>query len=502
MIHTRERAECSMEKNLNTDIDTAIRTLQSKKKIKRKLVLLCIVIPVSLLLACAVALIYPLFKNPWKETFNSLFFEYEQIENYTDAMQKNAKSISGSINIPSTTTSISVCGTLRNSGEYEGKESVGMFELGLSDGKDIQTQRYVKLGWSREKIFLIYSIYENNDVCVEIPRTDVERSLRESEFYPQSGSKYALTNEQYQELLKALKTIETDDENEKTIGDFFKKIILECIKQSDIKSTYKLFDGGFCISNTVTVKLDRDALVNILDKAMVESRENSAVNKKITPEMLERLFGVKFGNNVKTASDVLDSLRSDLLKADAELEFSYAACKGKLRNIRYSFKHSDDRASLIRDSHIGFKYENDSVSAEAVEMIAEDEKIRSNRFKLERNYKSDSLMIFNEPEEKDQPKILFSYGYKECRYSFDYEGEDSHYTVDGDLMLDAQKDEMKITVDRIYFNKVDMTTDGSFLDLTFAPSEQEPSIPSGMSLFAMTTTEIDVLLDRLKNYLQ
>ncbi len=473
-----------------------------KRKNKRKLLLVASFL-FAVFLLFALILVLPLFKNPWKQTVSDFFFDVEKIERFGNVLEKNGVDVGFNLKVPASKLKLSMSGTSKYSGEFDGENSIGVFELVFDRGKN--SAMSAELGWDSDN-FLFGVVVDGEELYVEIPRKNVESELENSVFYPQSGSSLALSEKQYDSLLSVLLAIDTDGEEklqkENSLEKSFKKIIKKCLKIADIELDLKLFDGGFNISRTITLKLNENELIDMIDVLLDETKENENLNELIPFDVLKTVCPDLALDDITDTSDLLIEIKDAIKDTDIELEFSYTSCKGRITKAEWELCFGEGESSVSYEGESVYTYEKNSAAMDIEGILS----IGSQ----EQKYMATFEKLYNKENDITELTMISKVDGQMVRYSIEYDGKNKEYRLDmsvmeqeiiigGGFSFDVNKGELDFTVDELGMNGIEMSTEADFVRFSLCPANETPSLPSGEPLFGMKEEKIAELIGTVQN---
>ncbi len=467
-----------------------------KKRSKGKIIFLCIFLPiVIILLGITVFLAYPLFQDPWKETFDRLLFDTEIMESFDAAFENAGMEIDATVNIPDPQTNITFLGTYNGSGEYAGPDAMGVLELGINNQYTGLKKTSLQIGWNKDKVLIASGSEDRKSVCIEISRADPEGELSKSVLNPKRGSAYALPEQQYEELLETVKLLKYDGvDRDKELKESLANIKRKISEAVDAKNEYKLFDGGFHISKKTIYKLDTDTALKIIDIVIAEAEESEILNEQIPTDTIYGLFRLEADTPAETTVEALKYVKESLEEADIFLEFSYTAARGRITDIDYTYDYKNGLDEASAESNTDISYYIDYAVFESTSTVNDNYETHTNTVKLENDYNESSketTISLRSTEDRKTNVCTLSYDHESKAYSVCISGSGDPIELGGVFTFDPKAGKLTCTVDKIAFQKVNMTSDSTFVSLTLSASTEIPEIPIGTSLSEMKYAEIE-----------
>ncbi len=495
-----------MNNNYENNNAFSVEVCPPKKKSKKKLfVILPLVAALLTLITIAVVLMVPMFSNPWKKTLDS-FVDSDSIGAFVKALRDTGTGIDAQINLPNEDYTITLTGTSVPEGDVRSNNTIGMYELDFGDGTKESNKSRVKLGWNSEKFVLGF---ENKSASrtVEIPRVNVEKELEESIFHPKSGTSYALSESDYEKLLNTLLEFQPNDldaEIAKTesLERSYKAILVEWMKIARPQKEYKLFDGGFYITQNITYKLDTDTVCDMIDVVLDEVENNENIKDLIPLSSMETIFGISFGED---AYDTVGFLKK-MKEKSYDIELSYIVRGDTLFELEYDILYADGRLEYKYSGSFIFEYCSNASSIIAEHEYTAHKKNEKLSFVFDKYFNEEgdaTCFVLDADYNGTKHNCTLNLYPDTKRYALNYTGEEDSFAAEGGVDFDLNECKLSLSLDKITTAGVTVTKDDSyFMSMKIFKSNEVPDIPSGKPLLDMYRSEMDKLLNELISLFQ
>lgn len=335
-----------------------------KKRSKKRLILgLSIGGGVLALLVAAFVLLWPIL-NPYylKNTVDEVFFPTDDAVDFLIALQDQDLNMDLEAEIPLKDLGVLLENlyvemNLATRGKDE--EQVGRisFEIGAADEEKKLTVYY------NADTLVIEGLCLDKDLCYSLPRKNVEAALESSVFHPESGSDFALEQEDYEELLTALSSLENTEEDSDTT-----KAIEAILKDWDEilkpKNSVAFSKDGFGLTKTTAYVLEEDDLMAMLESVLKQAE---------TYEEFNESFSIFVGNDEeksdedekKDLKEDLKELKKKLSGSGTALTFSYTVAKSRLKTAEVTLSSKDENGNPVDVSYLlTFFYEKKAAGFE------------------------------------------------------------------------------------------------------------------------------------------
>jgi len=181
----------------------------------------------------------------------------------------------------------------------------------------------------------------NGDETLLLPRENALKALEDSIFNPDRKTQFSLSAEDYNKLFYAIRLYSADkDELEKNI----QRIMQEIERISQPKESFSFAEGRFALEKNVSWKLDKQAIILVLEAVSAEMQNGSAFNAMC------RITG---------AYDIFLSVQKDMKKniKSADISFSYSESDGRISDMSYSCEISFNDNTVSNSSfYVKFIY--------------------------------------------------------------------------------------------------------------------------------------------------
>lgn len=290
-------------------------------------------------------MIAPLYKAaPFKSTAEKLFFNDSAYDEVAKVWDEEGCSQQLNILLPSEET-----GLLKNI-RFESNALFGASETG--DGS-VSTEltvadRSLSISVTYGKQELSISGLGDQDIL--IPLDNLEEELKNSVLAPDSGSDFALSDEDFTDLVEMARELTSDgfdahlsDSEKKELKKAFKRIISRTKKHVDVKSDLSLKEDGFGFVRYVEYVIEKEDFASFLRATAEESESNSVLRELIdsvfytpsdkksgTPSSETVLLSVYLNDGEGSESstlfgkDALLAMAEDFEKAFKEFEISFS----------------------------------------------------------------------------------------------------------------------------------------------------------------------------------
>ncbi len=485
-------------KKRNTNIKSvSLNASQKMSKKKRLFIIGAIALPIISVLLLASSLL----RNPFIESFDALFFDSGKALALAENLSSDGLSIEYDMTLPAKSLSMSAKGIARGTGEYRGQNAIGAFEIELGrHGKD----NPLTVAYNRDNIFIRLSV-SGDSQTITIPRHNTEQGLSKSIFHPDSNSRYALDEKDYNTLLKILSAIETEEQDRESVS--LKKILLRIakrvIKNIDFKHSYSY--EGLSLSKTTTASLDGEDICGIADVLLEETEANPVlVREIISPELVYKIFGREYKSDVTDTQEILNAIKKMASERDLELSFSFTECKGKISAVKLDT--SFERNGGI--CHVGFdvklQYTEDSASFSLV--------INRTNAGVTEIAKLEYAKQTNEKEKTSRVTAGLSFGKNTYALGLDYNGQTGEYGIEmtlddnsvkigGECSADVKKGTVCFAVNEAELKGIKIKAE-SLISLSLCSTEQMPALSfEGVSVFEINESDFRRFYEGIKRLL-
>ena len=471
---------------------------KSKTSKKKKLF---IVGAIALPLISLILLAFSLLHNPFIESFDALFFDVGEALELAENLSADGLFVEYDMTLPTKSLSMSAKGIARGTGEYRGQNAIGAFEIELGRrGKD----NPLTVAYNRDNIFIRRTASGDSQVLT-IPRHNTEQGLARSIFHPDSNSRYALDEKDYNTLLKILSAIETDEVDRERVS--LKKILLRVAKRVvdnvDFKRSYSF--EGLSLSKTTTVSLDGEDICGIADVLLEETEENPIlVREIISPELVYKIFGREYKSDVTDTQEILRAIKKMASERELNILFSFTESKGKISAIKLDT--SFERNGGICRIGMDVKLEYSDGSASFVLVLNRTNADSTDVATLEYSKKTD------EKEKISRVTAGLSFGKNTYELGVDYNGQTGGYGIELSLADDTVKIGGEYTADAkkgtVFFGVKEAELKGikikaeSLVSLSLCSTKQVPKVLfEGISIFEISESDFRRFYEGIKRLL-
>lgn len=172
-----------------------------------------------------------------------------------------------------------------------------------------------------------------------LPRTDIDKAMESSPLKPHSGSLFALTSDEYEQLRSILKLFETKENREEdaALRQSLKNIVRICEDAITTTEGYTFAQDRFALSKNVSYLLDKTTALALIDGIKTEVKQNQHLNELYGANGL--LSASENGTaQAYTLEQLLTDLRKDLNSSVSSMSItlSYSVVAGKLDTVSYT----------------------------------------------------------------------------------------------------------------------------------------------------------------------
>ncbi len=360
------------ERRLNMDRNTENQAFEikipeppekpsEKKKSKLPLIISLCTVGVLIIASAIIAgiLFIPLMTTPhWENTLNEVFFDAEELRNFSESISEGAeanidlglkKELTGLLEDINFKLSVS-------SMLSEDSESGALtLTLGEEDAAIALSLVYDKESMAIGIYDIINGNEQKNNSYISVPRKNITEEFKKSVFAPDSGSEFALDQEIFEEIVKALETFEDLDKEQDTesIEASLNRISEQIVQLIKPETSLEFSDSEFALVKDISFRLTKDDIIAIIDIFITEAESNEQLLSLFDPTYAATSAegtGISLLEALKEAKDELP---------DGEILFAYSVSGDYVRNVRYSFTASDDSEESF-DALLNFIYEETS----------------------------------------------------------------------------------------------------------------------------------------------
>lgn len=497
-------------------MDTTNEYIEYENKKKRKNKKLFIILSIcigSFVLICTVLSLILLLPvtgaDVIENTFKSIILndDIDQIEALANEL--NDKILKGSFEINLSTKMTNYRDNFNVKSDFHISNDNGNFSVSLIGKKATYT---LDIFYSGDYIG-VRGLYDDPNTCLTLPIENVEQALEKSVFHPNSGTFYAMSESDYEDLTDIIKNLKNNKEESKNTTNQLKKeltlLIKELNKTVKSKNVYVISSEFFSLDRTVKYSLDVDDVERILN-VLKEHLENS--------EYLIKLMVDADGNAIekKEVISKITSFKNSLHKSFT-VDFSYTIHKNRI--IKISYNSSQNKKSTSRKETVCFigvvdydKYgakisiESENFNSEPKQSLTVTNEISvktqntqgeySVSFSQDTTAKLVSRINFNSANgvstASSSSTVKFDYDKTSNRYKLiTYTGTDDTYPdaeYGGEFVIDKENEELRFTVDVLKeggISKIKVPV----INIAIAVSEEEPEVKEYNKISLLTMTE-------------
>lgn len=357
-----------------------------------------------------------------------------------------------------------------------------------------------------EDTVALSGLSQNPDDYLYIPLKDFKAQLDKSIFHPDSGSKYALSTENYDILVSCFSESEDDAELYEKTQDAIEelnRILAHCAEITVDDTSYGWNLQTFSFTKTVVAKLSRDNIEEITDYLTTEIKNN---------KKLEILFDEENGITEKEQLlEALDDIPSSMKNLSAEI--SYTVYGGKIRNIKIVTENKIESISTKNQYNFDFTYtkHNPKITGKletTTEGISEVIKSISSVTDIELALKqnkgqnvydlktsgTDTVTMEKEKTITDKEPCYFRilHNTENGKIFFlggaDEERKDLY--IQGYFTVNEKTGSFKFSIDKVSFDSIDLDGSVFYMDLSFPKSKPEKKNVKQISLLEMSEDDL------------
>ncbi len=499
-----------------------ITTSPVKKKSKKKAIALTAIIAASVLVIFALWLFIPIIgENAVENSISSMLSETKDFEKLFSVLEKKGIDMETTMMFSRQLTDLDE--DLTVDFNLFGKDTWGSGALTLT----ARDKSYSLAVDFNEDQIGVKGLSKDGEEYISFPLKNAKEAIDNSVFHPDSGSAFALSKEDYDELMELLDHDETElnslEKDLKKIKKECKALIRKCLESLDGKSEIYFAEGKFALCRRVTYILDKDAsekLIDALCEGLLECKT-----------LEEYLFDGE-GNpiSMQTLCDELKKAK-DSLEDDMEMTMGYVISGGKIVELfseqtmtskqqgvtvdasvvqkctlEYGRKKKEIVLSTNSEQHLeqrikGIKVTADVTSEQTVTISATDNADESSfsivTYAKIRQRNSQNLKWVTE---EGTSEIRLVYDKDSHEYTFDMKNdEDSNVLrAKGEYYINPSKGELKFTMnylrsDDLHVSDVDIIK----IDVKPVKDKKANSIENSRLITDMTEEQLKSLLSDL-----
>lgn len=469
------------------------------KKKKRKGWLLALLITASVLLLLAIiaaALLLPLFpRDPVANTAGTLFYDRQTLA----ALQRNhakGSDISLQLTLPADKDQ-ELLSPLSLSLDIKSDQKAGHGTLTLASGEESLT---LTLTLDEKRV----SVQGLTDEPILFSREQIEQQLEDSVLHPDSGTVYALTQNQYDELKRTLLSLEGEETD--TLPASVRSIY-DSFEENAEKSTDIGFDRQrFALTRTVTYTLEGAALQRVIQAVVLACREDESLDRLLLPLIATDLdIALE-----RSAAEILDRQISSW--KDAKVTLRYCISGGKVTSFELLCEDAVvDKGTDVFElvfTLVQSKEEQGFDLTVREGSRGEDSKIETDHttYRIQRGKSTTDITIVNtvstalETDEDTVETITLHHDKESGFFRIHIPESDELFAksseITGTLLLDKKAGTVNFSIDTITVNDEPITS-ATALSLQLVPHDKSNEIPAplenGAELLKLDDTALNTL---------
>lgn len=452
-----------------------------------------IIAAVSLVLLVAAILTICLVKPGEEESFidntlDSLFVDGEALLKAAERLDRRGFKSHLSLTLPSEIT------------QYDGEIAFTSDTLGYNNGKNprartdntitIGEEKFAfSIGEDKEGVYLYGKDKSGDDISLFVPRDNLKENIDSSVFSPDSESRFAMSQEVYDAVLKVLE--QGEDSIDRELLEFLSDIDERISPLFEEKVEKRSIEGTRHYETITSGRLDSENLALIFDIVKEELKEREDILEKLSL-------------TIEQIDSSVDSLK-EILKG-LSLEYSYTVSKNRLINL-HIFVTNEDKTETL-DINLDVVYEAKRC-AFTLTVIGDSyvynsrttDKLTVNYEKLQ-NGKSTDIKLEVVVEEATKPvnkmKAIFTHDKKTDDYRFAFSTyEEKKYkekfSLEGKLEIYNFGKGFSFTLDKFTMEEKEYSDLLSF-EIKKSGKSRWMKLDSADNLFKMSEEEIDQLI--------
>lgn len=475
------------QNEMTIKIPTPDGPISQKKRSALPLIIISVLLSIVILTAAITAgvLFLPIIKSDqWSNTADRVFFDSAELAVFTEALTD------GSQTKVSLTLDSELTGLLNDLSvklTAAGKNECGEVTLSIGGGS---SELLLSMIYSEESIAMaVYdpALKADGVKYLSLPRKGLADEFKDSLFAPGSGSDYALDEAVFNEVLAILESVEgadrePDSENLQESFDNIREKLAQIIEPNvDISFA----EGKFALSQTVSVRITKDDLAEMIDAVIAEAEANEEL-----AEWLESLLGQAIGEG----NDIIGTLRSakdELPEGEVILEWTTEG--SYIKHFRFAGGDTTDEFEVILD----FVYGKESNLAELTVTESGKEAAKITYERTESHGELTCTLSIDINGETVESKVIY---YRESgELTVSAKGSDSpesYFELSGNCKYNSAGGELSLSFDSLRMG-ADQKIDG--FDFTVEVSKREDEIvqPNATPLLDMTGEELTAFIEAL-----
>lgn len=470
---------------------------EAPKKKKSKLPLVIILSAVCLLIIAAAIpagiLLAPIMQiTHWENTINEVFFDQNELSVFSEALSEGMR------------TDISVDLEKELTGLLKDVSLDISIASRLADEKASGSMTFILNGGAKSLALTL--IYDETDVALGIyelsgglakgdveylsfPREGLSEAFKSSLFAPDSGAKYALDADTFDQIVSMLESFESADKTQDIEG-------LEASLQNvanqilDIAEPYSIIyfaDGAFALCNKRGVTLDDDEMRAIIDVIADEAEANEAFAALISSSY----------SMTSEDSDIVSALRDagDEIP-DCETSFFYVIQGDYVTGLSLSYTDLEDSNNSF-DADLDFVYGGTEKGFDLlITYENEDADTVSYRKEATDSENSVSLNIKSEGEEFNTKVTHFVADNSLIITANASDSPESSFELKGSCIYNADDSSISLSISSIKIGSAD-PIEGFGVEFSLGKYTEDITLPESKPIFNMSESELDGYLERL-----
>ena len=276
---------------------------------KGQLILITSVILGALLAALLVfgLFLYPLvLADPIDNTVEDMFFDIDDLSD--TLLNDKGGSFLFESDLQSTVSNLRSNLNIKLEESFGGKKNpVGSLKLEL---KSASSSIKVEL-WYNEEIIAVKGLNKDNDNIYTVSRKSFEEDMEGSVFHYESGTKYALSEDEYISLISAMKQLNgeisekdrRESEDERILREFIARVNKKYREILSPKLSFGFFDGGIKLCKKIEYDLSADDMRELCDVVYEEVKED---------EETKRVLGIEDADDLSALRKPFTELKNKL----------------------------------------------------------------------------------------------------------------------------------------------------------------------------------------------
>ena len=472
-----------------------------KQRKKRKGWLLALLIAMSILLLLSVvatALLLPLFpRNPLANTAGTLFYDRQAL---ATLLRKHVKGSDASLQLtlPSDKEQ-ELLSPLSLSLDLKCDQKGGRITFTLASGEESLT---VTATYDRERI----ALQGLTDEPLLFSREQLGQQLDDSVLHPDSGTAFALAQNEYDELKRTLLRLEGEEADAlpisvRSICDSFEE---NAEKNTDIGCSFE----KLALTRTVTYTLEGAALQRVIKTVVLSCQENESLDQLLLPFIATDMdIALK-----RSTADILE--RKITYWRDAKVTLRYCISGGKVTSLELLWEdavadEATDVFELIFTLVQSKEEQGFDLTIREGTRGEEDTKIETDHttYRIQREKNATDITIVNtlstalETDEDTVTTITLHHDKESGAFRLHVPESDELFAkssdITGMLLLDKKAGTVQFSVDSITTNGEPAASAFS-LALQFTPHDKSNEIPApaseGAELLKLDDTALNALL--------